>query len=340
MPFLGQDWRSPGDQWVRTTEGWEKLRLWRLKVFENLNENVVARLIRLALTMDLGPHRQTTERRQPYFFFNKGTSREKKELTSLSEALLRLDMAGAVKDIRRSNFVCKLLQLILENKFANLSGTAQKHIFQILEATINEALRTELNLGWARELLSQAQKGLDQGQNYHIGSQCLWERHHALVCKLSNQVAAYQLKQRDEDNRVTLSDLPADCIRSILYCVADHRDIIHTGQAASKLQDFSQEMLLWRELCQYHFSNRQILTFLPSNVVVGKDEEEDSIDWKNIYKRCYKRFGKKETFADMLAMCTHCCSIYWQSLGHPCISDVEAKSRVLSPEDFIKLFPL
>lgn len=46
MPFLGQDWRSPGDQWVRTSEGWERLRLWRIKVFENLNENVVARYVR------------------------------------------------------------------------------------------------------------------------------------------------------------------------------------------------------------------------------------------------------------------------------------------------------
>ena len=43
MPFIGQDWRSPGDQWVRTAEGWERMKLWRVKIFENLNENAVAR---------------------------------------------------------------------------------------------------------------------------------------------------------------------------------------------------------------------------------------------------------------------------------------------------------
>jgi len=43
MPFLGQDWRSPGDQWVRTGGGWEHLGLWRLKLFESLNENVLRR---------------------------------------------------------------------------------------------------------------------------------------------------------------------------------------------------------------------------------------------------------------------------------------------------------
>ena len=43
MPFLGQDWRSPGEQWVKTTEGWEKLRMWRLKLLDNLNDNIIAR---------------------------------------------------------------------------------------------------------------------------------------------------------------------------------------------------------------------------------------------------------------------------------------------------------
>lgn len=43
---------------------------------------------------------------------------QRKELVSLSEALLRLDMAGAVKDIRRANFVCKAsVKLILFSFF-------------------------------------------------------------------------------------------------------------------------------------------------------------------------------------------------------------------------------
>jgi len=45
MPFLGQDWRSPGDQWVRTGGGWEHLCLLRLKLFESLNENVLSRWV-------------------------------------------------------------------------------------------------------------------------------------------------------------------------------------------------------------------------------------------------------------------------------------------------------
>ena len=32
-----------------------------------------------------------------------------------------------------------------------------------------------------------------------------------------------------------------------------------------------------------------------------------------VFLFCFcRRFGRKETFADMLAMCSHCCSIFWQ----------------------------
>lgn len=87
---------------------------------------------------------------------------------------------------------------------------------------------------------------------------------------------------------MTLSDLPDDCLRNILFCIADHRDIIHTGQTSHTLHELSQEMLLWRQLCHFHFTHRQLLTFLPSNMAAGSDGEEDHVDWKYLYRRCYK----------------------------------------------------
>lgn len=29
MPFLGQDWRSPGWSWVKTDDGWKRCEPWR-----------------------------------------------------------------------------------------------------------------------------------------------------------------------------------------------------------------------------------------------------------------------------------------------------------------------
>ena len=49
MPYIGQDWRQPGDLWVRTTEGWERMQLWRFRLLENLNENVTERQVKSCL---------------------------------------------------------------------------------------------------------------------------------------------------------------------------------------------------------------------------------------------------------------------------------------------------
>jgi hypothetical protein len=57
------------------------------------------------------------------------------------------------------------------------------------------ALRTELNLGLAKRLLSLAEKALNEGHHNHIGSSNLWARHNASVCKLNNKLSEYQLKE-------------------------------------------------------------------------------------------------------------------------------------------------
>lgn len=336
MPFIGRDWRSPGDQWVRTTEGWERMRLWRVKIFENLNQNAVARITRLAIE-DLHFTKGTTEitsRRQPYIFFNNGSSKEKLELTSLSEALVRLDMTGAARDISRANYVTKLMTLVLEKKLPALSGTSQKLVFNILESMVYEAIKTELNIGMMKDLLECARDALHEGKHFHIGSQCLWSKHMETVNRLTSKLAEYQMKERNKDGRVMLSDLPTDCLRTIFSQISDHKDVLRAGQTSTTLNQVTEERSLWREMCLYHFNNRQILTFLP------KQTDDVDIDWKNIYRRCYKRFGKKETFADMLALCSHCCSIHWKSLGHPCIGDQPFKCKDLTPGDFLSLFKL
>ena len=33
MPFIGQDWRSPGEVWIKTIEGWEPMKLLRKSHF-------------------------------------------------------------------------------------------------------------------------------------------------------------------------------------------------------------------------------------------------------------------------------------------------------------------
>ncbi|KAJ8305515.1 hypothetical protein KUTeg_016060 [Tegillarca granosa] len=290
MPYLGRDWRSPGDQWVRTREGWEKLKLWRVKVFENLNENILARLMRLAV-LEWGCTKESGYfKHQPHIHFVKGISKERKVLTSLSEAFIHLDISGAAKDIRRFSYVSKLVEILLQNKLVNMSGTSQKYLFTILDEMVNQVLKSKINTERIKELLTFAVNSLKEGQHHHIGKKSRWE-----------------------------SDV---------------------GGFTTGLYKFK----------------RQLLTFLPQQI---SEDDSDDIDWKYIYKRCvlydnnrvqvttitetlahatYKRFGKKEVFADMLAICSHCDTLFWQSIGHPCISEEEPLSKILSPDAFIKLF--
>lgn len=41
MPFISKDWRSPGEEWVKTVEGWEKK-----KILECANNKTLSLLIR------------------------------------------------------------------------------------------------------------------------------------------------------------------------------------------------------------------------------------------------------------------------------------------------------
>lgn len=51
----------------------------------------------------------------------------------LSDAFKRLDFRNAVHDVRRFNYICKLLDLLITQKLTMLSGCAQKVLFNMLE---------------------------------------------------------------------------------------------------------------------------------------------------------------------------------------------------------------
>lgn len=80
-----------------------------------------------------------------------------------------------------------------------------------------------------------------------------------------------------------ISDLPSDCIRDILLRMTDHKDIIHAGQTSLAIHDIAQENHIWKQLCFFHFSNLQLVTFLPKEI-----EEDNVVDWKTMYMKCVR----------------------------------------------------
>lgn len=72
----------------------------------------------------------------PHCFVKQNKSREFIGCTSMSEAFHRLDLARAVVDVRRFNYVCKVVHILVNEKLQNLSATARKHLFAIIQAIV------------------------------------------------------------------------------------------------------------------------------------------------------------------------------------------------------------
>jgi F-box protein 25/32 len=333
MPFLGRDWRSPGEQWVRTTEGWERLGLWRMKLFEHLNENVIERLLKLASYECCEPCRDEDVPHVQSFVVVKEVSKEQTMRTTVAEALSRLDMEGAVRNRRRANYASKLLLYLIQNKMSSLSGMAQRIVFNILQQIVDQAVKhNSRDLRGVQQLMQEMSQALTRGHYDHVGSQQLWDSHTTALCRLQTTLDEHQLQQRDEDGRLTLMDLPSDVLRQILFCLADHRDLVNTGLTDSRAFSLSEENALWRHLCLFHFSNKQWLS------VFRRGEDVESLGWKKLYSRLNKRYGMRDVYVDMLHLCRHCNALFWQTNGHPCpVSNMEPKSTPVTPQMFVSL---
>lgn len=57
---------------------------------------------------------------------------------------------------------------------------------------------------------------------------------------------------------MTLTDLPASLQLNIMQCLTDGRDLVSLGQVCPELGTLTEDRLLWKKLCQYHFTDRQV----------------------------------------------------------------------------------
>lgn len=56
---------------------------------------------------------------------------------------------------------------------------------------------------------------------------------------------------------MTLTDLPASLQLNIMQHLSDGRDLVSLGQVCPELGALTEDRLLWKKLCQYHFTDRQ-----------------------------------------------------------------------------------
>ncbi|XP_021570060.1 F-box only protein 25 isoform X3 [Carlito syrichta] len=328
MPFLGQDWRSPGWSWIKTEDGWKRCEscsqeLERENNQCNINHNIILNSEDEEIFNNEECEYSSKKRKKDHFrndtntqsfyrekwiYVHKESTKERHGYCTLGEAFNRLDFSSAIQDIRRFNYVVKLLQLIAKSQLTSLSGVAQKNYFNILDKIVQKVLDDHHNPRLIKDLLQDLSSTLcilirGVGKSVLVGNINIW------ICRLETILTWQQQLQnlqmtKQVNNGLTLSDLP-----------------LHI-----------EDRQLWKKLCQYHFAEKQFCRHLILS-------EKGHIEWKLMYFALQKYYPTKEQYGDTLHFCRHCSILFWKDSGHPCTAaDPDSCFTPVSPQHFIDLF--
>ncbi|KAG8133928.1 hypothetical protein E2320_011671 [Naja naja] len=233
---------------------------------------------------------------------------------TLGEAFNRLDFSNAILDSRRFNYVVMVV------------GADCKVSVDITEWNRTEKLYEYLGESCAKSSGRSAEHQTDKRiaadsvhVTLHLGPEC-WQ-----IC------SSWQHKHPDFKG-LTFTDLPLCLQLDIMQRLSDGRDIVSLGQVTPSLQVLSEDRLLWKKLCHYHFTDRQIRKRLILS-------DKGHLDWKKMYFKLVRCYPRKEQYGDTLQLCRHCHILSWKGTDHPCTANnPESCLTALSPQDFINLF--
>ncbi|KAM6968221.1 F-box only protein 32 [Aplochiton taeniatus] len=352
MPFLGQDWRSPGQSWVKTDEGWKKTSTDDTnnnvsdESFCKVEEECYKENLLLALSYDMATKKrkkdQINNTKVPYFhrekwiYVHKGSTKERHGYCTLGEAFNRLDFCSAINDTRRFNYVVRLLELIAKSQLPSLSGVAQKNYMNILERVVQKVLDDQQNVRPIKELLQSLYLSLcvlvqDMGKSVLVGNINIWVHRMENILQWQQQLDNIQIN-RPTSKGMTLTDLPASLQLTIMQRLSDGKDLVSLGQVSSELGVLAEDRLLWKRLCQHHFTDRQIRRRLMVS-------ENGHLEWKKMYFKLCRCYPRREQYSDTLHFCTHCHILFWKDTNHPCTANnPESCTLPISPQGFINLF--
>ncbi|EMP25321.1 F-box only protein 32 [Chelonia mydas] len=197
-------------------------------------------------------------------------------------------------------------------------------------------LEDQQNIRLIRELLQTLYTSLCTlvqrvGKSVLVGNINMWVHRMETILHWQQQLNSIQIT-RPAFKGMTFTDLPLCLQLNIMQRLTDGRDLVSLGQVAPELQVLSEDRLLWKKLCQYHFTDRQIR----KRIILS---EKGLLDWKKMYFKLIRCYPRKEQYGDTLQLCRHCHILSWKGTDHPCTANnPESCSTSLSPQDFINLF--
>lgn len=375
MPFIGRDWRSPGETWVKTDEGWEKKKILEFyccpaKSLRNpeggqaepgspnggVGDDRDGREEEEEVDVG-GGHKQP---RQPHCRITLKCTREVAGYNTISEAFRRLDFRSGIRDVRRFNYICKLLHLLITQNLTSLSGCATKVLFTMLEDVAWQVANSQQNIHILQLLLQDMEQTLRKYQCWGrpLGSTQLWAEHGRTLQRIADIRKDIQIRGPPPDSPPPqLRHLPPELLREILLRLTDYRDLVNSGQAYPVVQALLEEEHVWRQLCLFHFSPAQLEHHLLLLASSSSDSSSATSGWHAIFRRLQRKYGLREEYADCLLLCRHCRCLFWKSFGHPCLkldnedggtrgADQEADHRPLpvcipvTPQAFLQFFSL
>lgn len=154
MPFIGKDWRSPGGLWVRTSSGWRKVSAIRKNLNRHIKKVARERISKpesresqhqgdVTFSKDdrdvdnlnvhnISKKEKFTDRPKRQYLFvptKCQSSKQRGKYLTVGEVLCTLDFCTALSDPKRFHYVCKVVEIIIDNYFVTLSGSAVKYFF-------------------------------------------------------------------------------------------------------------------------------------------------------------------------------------------------------------------
>ncbi|RXM27137.1 F-box only protein 25 [Acipenser ruthenus] len=236
MPFLGQDWRSPGWSWIKTEDGWKRFELFSHELEDN-NNNLDMKELQDENKENLFPGEDcevvAKKRKKDHFnnntkshffyqekwiYVQKESTRERHGYCTLGEAFNRLDFSSAIQDIRRFNYVVKLLQLIAKSQLTSLSGAAQKNYFNVLEKIVRKVLEDQQNPRLIKDLLQDLGSTLcilirEVGKSVLVGNINIWIFRMETILNWQQQLNNLQIP-KDSGHPCTAND-PDNCFMPV-----------------------------------------------------------------------------------------------------------------------------
>jgi len=365
MPFIGQDWRSSGEVWLKDdhSSNWFPAK----EIFPS-NESIPRSHVKKIIGTFLY-NRKQKQLRNSYTSLTtapvskcsarenmtwiqvgmKGSS-ECHGYSSLGEMIRRLDLQGAARNPARLSYIMRIAEIVIQYRLLSLSGSAQSRVFMLVESLLNQVMSTFQEIRAMHSLLDLLMATMqNQSKRGLFSSKECWFGYIDTVRKWKSQLRQIKLPQR-LDRHLTLSDLPYELQEKIAMMLLNEEDVLSLQQVTTTLQHICSGEKIWRNLCYNNYKSFQIeqteTAYLKdlseneeSSVKTADDVKKTTEYWQYIYKQLSLHFDVKELdYIDPLYRCQLCNILYWKDTGHPCSRPDEKASKKLTPRQLVLMF--